>query len=312
MSAIVTLTMNPALDIATATERVVPGHKLRCEAPRYDPGGGGINVARAVHALGGDALAIFPAGGGAGELIEHLLHQEGVLHQAIQIAGFTRESLAVEERQTRDQYRFILPGPEIGLVDQEHCLDQLVAALPDATYIVASGSLPLGVPEDFYARVGKLAQRNGKRFVLDTSGPALTEAGEGIYLLKPSLRELEHLVGRQIDSEGDQEQAVRDVIAQGRAEIVVLSLGARGALVATAQGSERVQAIPVESKSTVGAGDSLLAGIVLGLCRGLALRNAVQFGVAAGAAALLGSGTQLCRRDDVERMYAEFFFGGTE
>src|SRR5215472_15171688 len=109
MAQIVTLTMNPALDIATSTDRVVPAHKLRCEAPRYDPGGGGINVARAVHALGGDALAIFPAGGSAGEMIGHLLHKEGVLHHVVQISGFTRESLAVEERETGDQYRFLLP-----------------------------------------------------------------------------------------------------------------------------------------------------------------------------------------------------------
>jgi 6-phosphofructokinase 2 len=310
VAAIVTLTMNPALDIATATDRVVPTHKLRCEAPRYDPGGGGINVARAVHALGGDALAIFPAGGSAGEMIGHLLHIEGVLHHVIQINGFTRESLAVEERETGDQYRFLLPGPEIGPADQERCLDRLAAALPGATYVVASGSLPLGVPEDFYARVANLAQRHGKRFVLDTSGPALTAAGRGVHLLKPSLRELEHLVGRHINDEQDEEQAVHELIAQGRAEIVVLSLGARGALVATAQGSERIAAIPVEAESTVGAGDSMLAGIVLGLCRDLALGEAVRFGVAAGTAALLGSGTQLCRRDDVEQMYTEFSRAG--
>ena len=304
MAAIVTLTMNPALDIATVTDRVVPHHKLRCEAPRYDPGGGGINVARAVHSLGGDALAIFPAGGAAGEMIGHLLHQEGVLHGVVAIAGFTRESLAVDERQTGNQYRFILPGPEIGPDDQERCLDRLAVALPGATYVVASGSLPLGVPDDFYARVAKLAQRYQKRFILDTSGPALTAAGRGAYLLKPSRRELEELAGQPIGGEEDEEHAAHDVIAQGRAEIVVLSLGARGALVATTEGSERVDAIPVQAKSTVGAGDSMLAGILIGLCRGLVLRDAVRFGVAAGTAALLGSGTQLCRREDAERMYA--------
>ena len=304
MAAIVTLTMNPALDIATVTDRVVPEHKLRCEAPRYDPGGGGINVARAVHALGGEALAIFPAGGAAGEMIGHLLHEEGVLHGVVAIAGFTRESLAVDERQTGKQYRFILPGPEIGPDDQQRCLDRLAAALPGATYVVASGSLPRGVPDDFYARVARLAQRYEKRFVLDTSGRALTAVGSGVYLLKPSLRELEELAGRPIGGEEDQEQAARDVIAQGRAEIVVLSLGGRGALVATAKGSKRVGAIPVEVRSTVGAGDSMLAGIVLGLGRGLALHDAARFGVAAGTAALLGSGTQLCRREDVEQIYA--------
>ncbi len=200
MSAILTLTMNPALDIATATDRIVPAHKLRCDAPRYDPGGGGINVARAVHALGGDALAIFPAGGAAGEMIRHLLREEGLAHRPIAIDGFTRESLAVEERQTGKQYRFILPGPEISKRDQERCLDELALRAPQADYIVASGSLPLGVPNDFYARVAELARRLAKGFILDASGAALREADHGIFLMKPSLRELQDLTHRKIDT----------------------------------------------------------------------------------------------------------------
>ena len=303
MGTIITLTMNPALDIATSTDRVVPTHKLRCAPPRYDPGGGGINVARAVHALGGDTAAIFPVGGPAGEMIHHLLDQEGVRHHPIAIAGFTRESLAVEDRQSGEQFRFILPGPEVSDADQERCLDQLSAAAAAADFIVASGSLPLGVPEDFYSRVAGLAQKLGRRLVLDTSGAALKQAGHGIYLLKPSLRELQDLAGAEIRTECEQEQAAREVIAQGRSEIVVLSLGAEGALLVTAEECERFAAIPVEARSTVGAGDSMLAGIVLGLSRALPLRKAVRFGLAAGAAALLGSGTELCQRSDVERLY---------
>jgi 6-phosphofructokinase 2 len=302
MNTILTLTMNPALDIATSTERVEPTHKLRCLVPRYDAGGGGINVARAVHALGGAPLAIFPEGGAAGEMIRYLLDQEGVAYQAVAIAGFTRESLAVEERRSGNQYRFILPGPEIGPADQERCLERLSAAAPQASYIVASGSLPLGVPDDFYARVAALAKQQGKPLVLDTSGAALKQAGGGIYLLKPSLRELEDLTGREIRGARDEEAAAREVVAQGRAEIVVLSLGARGALLVSREENARLSAIPVEARGTVGAGDSMLAGIVLGLTRGLSLRESVEFGMAAGAAALLGSGTQLCRLSDVERL----------
>ena len=304
MAAIVTLTINPALDIATSTDRVEPTHKLRCSMPRYDPGGGGINVARAVHALGGDAVAIFPAGGAAGEMIRHLLEQQGVSHNAIAISGFTRESLAVEERMTGRQFRFLLPGPQISESDQERCLDQLALAAAEATYIVASGSLPLGVPEDFYARIAKLAQSLGKRFILDTSGAALKQAGRGIYLLKPSLRELGDLVGSEIRTEREQEQAAREIIEQGRSEVIVVSLGDQGALLVTAGRAERFAAIPVEASGSVGAGDSTLAGIMVSLCRGLELGEAVRYGMAAGAAALLGSGTELCRRSDVERLYA--------
>jgi 6-phosphofructokinase 2 len=256
-----------------------------------------------VHALGGDAVAIFPIGGPAGEMLRHLLEQEGVRHHPIPIAGFTRESLAVEDRQTGQQYRFILPGPEVSETDQERCLDQLSAAAAEADYIVASGSLPLGVPEDFYARVSGLARKLNKRLVLDTSGPALKQAGPGIHLLKPSLRELQDLAGSEIRTEYEQQQAARAIIDQGRSQIVVLSLGVEGALLVTAEECERFAAVPVEARSTVGAGDSMLAGIVLGRSRGLPLREAIRFGLAAGAAALLGSGTELCRRADVERLY---------
>ena len=298
------MTINPALDIATSTDRVEPTHKLRCAAPRYDPGGGGINVARAVHALGGDAVAIFPAGGAAGEMIRHLLDEEGVGYDAIAIAGFTRESLAVEERASGKQFRFILPGPEISERDQQRCLDQLVLRAAGASYIVASGSLPLGVPDDFYARVAALAKSLGKRLVLDTSGPALKKAG-AVYMLKPSLRELQDLVGRQIRTESDQERAARDTIAQVRSEVVVVSLGDEGALLATADGTRRFPAIPVEARGSIGAGDSMLAGIVLALTRGLPLHEAVRFGMAAGTAALAGFGTELCRRADAESLYAQ-------
>ena len=303
MARIVTLTMNPALDIATSIERIVPERKLRCDVPRYDPGGGGINVARVIHSLGADALAIFPAGGAAGEWIGHLLRQEGVAHSAIPISGFTRESLNVVERESGRQYRFILPGPEIGSHDQRLCLEALEAAAGDAEYIVASGSLPRGVPEDFYARVGEVAKRLGRRLVLDTSGPALRHAGTGVHLLKPSLSELESLLGHSIRDEREEEQAARGLIEQGRCEIAVVSLGARGALLASKAGIERLPAVQIASRTAVGAGDAMLAGILAGLTRGLALGEAVRFGIAAGTAALLAAGTQLCRPEDVERLY---------
>jgi 6-phosphofructokinase 2 len=174
----------------------------------------------------------------------------------------------------------------------------------DASYMVASGSLPLGVPDDFYRHVAALAKSLGKRLVLDTSGAALKYAG-AVYMLKPSLRELQDLVGREIGTESDQEQAAREVIAQGRSEIVVVSLGDEGALLATADGTRRFPAVPVEARGSIGAGDSMLAGIVLALTRGLPLHEAVRFGMAAGTAALAGFGTELCRRTDVESLYAQ-------
>jgi 6-phosphofructokinase 2 len=303
MPPIVTLTMNPALDIATETETIVPAHKLRCVAPHYDPGGGGINVARAVHHLGGEAIAVFPVGGLSGEMLCRLLADESVPHAAVAVGGLTRESFAVVERQSGQQYRFLLPGPHLMESDQARCLDELMAHLAGADFLVASGSLPPGCPTDFYASIGDLAQQHGARFVLDTSGPALAGAGRGTFLIKASLRELEELSGLVLRSEGDQETAARAVIARGCTEILVVSLGAEGALLAAGEEIRRLPAHPVAALSSIGAGDSMLAGIVLSLTRGWVLTEAVRFGMAAGAAALLRPGTELCRREDTDRLY---------
>ncbi|HXP03627.1 MAG TPA: 1-phosphofructokinase family hexose kinase [Stellaceae bacterium] len=303
MPPIVTLTMNPALDIATATEAVMPTVKLRCDEPRYDPGGGGINVARAVSLLGGDALAVFPVGGLSGEMLCRLLSDEGVPHDAVPIAGPTRESLAVIERQSGKQYRFLLPGPTLGYHDRRRCLDVLASHLLGAGYLVASGSLPPGVPADFYAEVGALARQHGVRFVLDTSGPALAGTGTGIYLLKTSLRELEELTGHRLATMADQGRAAREVIVSGRAQILVVSLGERGALLAMATDTRRFEAIKVGAVGSVGAGDSMVAGMILSLARGWTLIEALKLGMAAGAAALLRPGTELCCREDTERLY---------
>lgn len=297
--------MNPALDIATDTDAVVPGHKLRCAGPRYDPGGGGINVARAVRMLGGEAHAVFPVGGPSGEMLCRLLDRECVPHSAILVDGITRESLAVLELQSGSQYRFLLPGPTLDQHDQGRCLDELAAHAKGAGFLVASGSLPPGVPADFYARVGELAAMNGVRFVLDTSGRALAGASDRVFLLKASLRELEELAGAALRTEADQVKAARDVVEARRAEVVVVSRGAEGALLITDRDVRRFAAAKVAGVGSVGAGDSMVAGIVLSLERGGTLAEAVIFGMAAGAAALLRPGTELCQRDDAEQLYRE-------
>jgi 6-phosphofructokinase 2 len=306
MPEIITLTTNPALDIATATEIIEPSRKLRCDMPRYDPGGGGINVARAAHMLGGNSLAVFPAGGASGQMIESLLCEEGVPNLAVPVPGITRESLAVVERQSGKQYRFLLPGPELGAHDQQRLLDALAAHVtPQTMFIVASGSLPPGVPNDFYARVARLARNRGAQFALDSSGEALTGAGLGIFLIKASLRELGQLRSMTIADDVALEEAARAVIAEGRCEVLVVSLGADGALLATTEGCRRFPAASVEAVGSIGAGDSMLAGILVALARSWDLVEAVRFGIAAGSAALLRPGTELCRREDAERLYRE-------
>lgn len=304
MPAICTLTLNPALDIATATDRVTATHKLRCTTARYDPGGGGINVARVVCTLGGNATAVYTAGGPVGHSLQGLLDAAGIPQRVVPIEGETRVSFTVDERASNDQFRFVFPGPRLSTNEQERCLEAVMNLDPPPQFLIASGSLPPGVPADFYARVARLAKDLNARFFLDTSGDALRETErESVYLVKPNLRELSEFVGKELESQEEQIAAGRQMIDEGRAEIVVLSLGADGALLVTAREAEHFPALDVPIRSAVGAGDSMLGGIVYSLSRGHAIRDAVRYGMAAGAAALMTEGTELNRREDTERLY---------
>jgi len=306
MHSIVTLTMNPALDESTSVSYVLPDRKLRCQAPRYEPGGGGINVARAIRKLGGDALACFPVAGPAGELLKQLLDAEGVRHTPIPVTGWTRENVNVLEEVSGRQFRFCMPGPTLGDNEWPMFLEWVRQLQPPPDFLVASGSLPPGVPVDFYARVATVARQMGSRVVLDTSGAPLARAADqGVHLLKPSLQEFQTLMGEHDLDESQLASLAATVVRRGWCEALVLSLGAGGALWVTASERERLAAPAVHVKSSVGAGDSMVAGVVLSLAQGRPLREAVRFGVAAGAAAVMNPGTTLCRRDDVERLYPQ-------
>ena len=302
---IVTLCMNPALDITTSTPVVRPTDKLRCTAARYDPGGGGINVAHVAAVLGAQSLAVFPAGGPAGELVNDLLVAEGLAVQRIPVGGSTRESFTVNESSTSAQYRFVLPGPELTVSEQAECLLELRRAAAAAAVVVASGSLPPGVPVDFYQQVATACEDLEAKFLLDTSGGGLTHVNSGVFLLKPSLRELRECVGRDLDDEAEQLAAARELVDRGAAQCVLVSLGAKGALLATEAGAHRFDPVDVPPGSGVGAGDAMVAGVAVGLIRGWPLTEAVRLGVAAGAAMLLTPGTAPCTREDAERLFAQ-------
>lgn len=305
MSRIVTLTLNPAMDLSTTAARVEPTRKLRCSLPHCDPGGGGINVARVVATLGGDALAVYPGGGPFGDLLERTLAGLGVPQRRVPIAGDTRESFTVDEGASGLQYRFVLPGPELSAVEQQACLDAIAALDPRPSWLVLSGSFPPGVAPMFFDQVVALAQRIGARLVLDCSGEALRHAGQrgGIHLLKPSLSELATLAGGKVEGVAAQEAALRELIGRGVAEVIVLSLGGEGAVLASKEGIERFAPLDVPVCSAVGAGDSMVGAMVLALSRGWSLPAAVRYGIAAGSATLMRPGTELCRAEDVERLY---------
>jgi 6-phosphofructokinase 2 len=300
---IATITMNPAIDVSTAVGQVVSDRKLRCGATALDPGGGGINVARVIHRLGGNVLALFTSGGATGSLLEDLLAAEGVPHLALPVAQRTRENLNVLEESSGRQFRFVLQGPALSVIEWRRCLGALARLDPFPPYVVASGSLPPGAPVDFYAHVARLARDRRSRLVLDTSGEPLRRAlDEGVYLFKPSVTELRALVGSSAAEEAELESAARELVHAGRSRVVVLSLGAGGLLWVSEHAGERIAAPAVAVRSGVGAGDSLVAGVVLALSRGEPMPEAMRFGLAAATASVMREGTRLCRPEDAERM----------
>ena len=304
MPNIITITMNPCIDKSTSVDNVVAERKLRCSRPRYEPGGGGINVARAMHRLGEEAMAFYLAGGAVGKMLDKLLAEEQIRYERFEIGAISRESLVVYEESSEQQYRFGMPGPEVKEKEWQEFMDWLDESSPKPDFIIGSGSLPPGVPEDFYARVSKWGKHHGAKTIVDTPGEPLSLAcKEGVFLVKPNLRELEILAGKSIESEQEQENLARRLVDECGTEVVVVSLGAAGALFAWKEGVDRVRTPTVPIKSKVGAGDSMVAGIMTALKRGWEIPDAVRFGVAAGAAAVMTEGTELCRREDTELLY---------
>ncbi|BBA32703.1 phosphofructokinase [Methylocaldum marinum] len=304
MEPIVTLTMNPAVDLSLEVDELTSGIKLRSSFARHEPGGGGINVARGIRILGGSVRALFTAGGPIGEMLTGLVDEEGVPYGTIPIANTTREDVSVRVKRPGALYHFVAPGPELSAEEVERCLQAVRSLDPPPRHLVASGSLPPGAGDDFYARLARLVRERGIRLILDTTGPSLRAAlREGVYLIKPNAREFADLAGRSPETEDECRAMARTFVEQGGAEVLVLTLGADGALLTTRD--EQIHARPprVEGVSPVGAGDSFLALLTLKLANDRPPKEALYYGVAAAAAAVLTPGTELYRRGDIERIY---------
>lgn len=304
---IVTLTLNPALDKSTNVEQLQPKKKLRCDSPVYEAGGGGINISRAIKILGGNSLAMYAAGGPAGQTIHDLLAEDGIEQQWIKIKNPTRVNFMVMEKSTNHQYRFGMPGKKLEAGEQDSIMEAIQNLPEDVEYIVGSGSLPPGVSSDFYGSIVHLAKKRKIKCLIDTSGEALVHAAKkGPCIMKPNLGELSTLAEKDELSGLEQEEIARKIIRESKVEILIVSMGPRGAMLVTEDRIEYVIPPTVKQKSTVGAGDSMVAGLLLSLSRGEKILEAVKWGVAAGTAATMTPGTELCRRDDVERIYSWF------
>lgn len=302
MTDILTITLNPALDVLTTIDKVSDTHKMRCGEVIKHPGGGGVNVARVLHRLGANCVALYLAGGVTGERHHKLMNAEKVRCHVLPIAEETRESFSVHESSSGNDFRFVLPGPQVSEAEYEACFDYVAQHMPKQ-FLVISGGLAPGVPEHFYARLAALAKQHGVRVVLDANGPALAEALKvGVYLFKPSLRELRELTGQALPDEASQMAAAQHLIHSGQAEIVAISLGADGAMVISANEHWCAHSLKVSVRTTIGAGDSFVAAMLWALSRDESLRKAFQSGMASGAAALLQPGTSLSDAAEIARL----------
>lgn len=301
---ILTLTLNPALDMATDVPEIVPGHKLRCSDPLLDPGGGGLNVSRAIRALGGDSLALVALGGLTGDRLANLIRAEGVTFLAISGPGETRQSLTVRETKSGLQYRFMLPGPVWTETERQRVFTLLRATARPGGISVISGSQPPGVPVDFPAQLA--GSMPGSRVVLDTSGSALTEACThpipGLEVLRMDSEEGEALAGRSLESRSDTADFAQALVRRGVARQVIVARGADGNVLADADRRIFASAARVKVRSTVGAGDSFVAAFVLAMARGQTADEALALAGAAASAAVMSDATQLCHPDDVKRL----------
>ena len=302
MADICTLTFNPCIDKSTSVDALKPEKKLRCSAPVFEPGGGGINVARAIKKIGGEAIAVYPSGGYSGKFLDLLLKKENISILQIETQQHTRENMIVLDQATNQQYRFGMPGQHLSENEWQQCLK----AIKDSSskFIVASGSLSPGLPIDIFARVSEIAKKGNRKLIVDTTEEALQAAlEEGVYMIKPNIGELSRLTGKEELPVEEIEPAAKDLIRKYKCEIVVVSLGASGAMLVSKEEAFKVSAPPVKIKSTVGAGDSMVAGIVFSISKGKKLYEALQYGIACGTAATLNAGTSLCKKEDVDRLY---------
>lgn len=304
MVKIYTLTLAPSLDSATQTPQIYPEGKLRCTSPVFEPGGGGINVARAITFLGGQATAIFPVGGATGQHLVELLQTEHVPVESVETQEWTRQNLHVHVDASGEQYRFVMPGATLHN-DELQKLQDKVVHIPAGSLLVISGSLPPGVSLEAFVALIKAAQQHGLRCVIDSSGDALAAALEigNIELVKPNQKELSALVQRELVQPDDVRKAAQEIIRSGKAHRVVVSLGAQGALAVDANSCVQVVPPPIKSQSTVGAGDSMVGAMTLKLAEDADLKTMVRYGVAAGSAATINQGTRLCSRDNTQKIF---------
>jgi 6-phosphofructokinase 2 len=305
MSKIITITFNPAIDKSTETDKIIPEKKLRCVHPKYEAGGGGINVSKALQHLGSESMAMYFAGGFNGNFFEQLLSNENVESIIVPVKTHIRTNIIIVEQSTGFQYRFGMEGQTIEENEWKLLLLQLQQQA-NADFIVSSGSLPHGVPTNIFNEVAKISKEKKAKLVVDTSGDALKEVlREGVFLIKPNLNELSNFYGKEMLEEQEVITAAKSIIDKGGCEVVVVSLGKEGAILVTKEECHKIVPPQITVKSTVGAGDSMVAGIVLAITKKMSWKDVLRYGVACGTSATMHAGTSLCRAEDVTEIFGQ-------
>jgi 1-phosphofructokinase family hexose kinase len=304
---IVTLTPNPSVDRTVQIPRLLRGEVLRATGGRVDPGGKGVNVARALLANGREALAVLPTGGREGDQLADLLAKEGVRAVGVPIRGTVRANITVAEPDGTVT-KLNEPGPALPPDEVARLLSETVDAAVRAggSWVVGCGSLSPGTPDDLYARLARLARDRGLQVAIDTSGtPLAAVIDERPDLVKPNAEELAELSGGPLSTLGDVADAAGGLLARGVGAVLV-SLGPHGALLVTPRGAALAQPPPVRVASTVGAGDATLAGFLAARTRGQPSddASALAEAVAWGTAAVALPGTRMPTPEDLAPLRA--------
>jgi 6-phosphofructokinase 2 len=301
---IITITLNPCIDKSSVTPKLKPESKLRCTEVVNEPGGGGINVSKALSRLEVATMALLPAGGHNGDMLKALMIKENLPFHAVDTHVETRENWIVLESETIKQFRFTFPGRAVEEATIIKLIDDIRMFTP--TFVVASGSLPPGLPDYFYGLIVKNANAMGAKCIVDTSGPALQALkGRKAYLIKPNIGELCKMLNVESLEEKEVPIAAQQAIRDGFAELIAVSMGAEGAWLVSEKERHFAAAPDVPTRSTVGAGDSMVAGMTYMLQKHAPLEQVVQFGVACGSAATMNDGTQLFKKEDALRLFEQ-------
>lgn len=303
MCKVITITFSPCIDTSTTVKILAPEKKLKCSNLKSEPGGGGINIARLLNKFGMEAIAVFPSGGCNGKFFNMLLEKQNVPSIIINAQHETRQNFVIGDESTGRQFRFNMPACKLSEKEYKACL-KAVEKIKDIDYVIVSGSLPESVPVTILRRLALLSGKKGAKFIIDTSGPALKSVlRTKLYMLNPNLSELAYLSNKKTIPVSQAEKAAKKILSLGYCELIVVSMGSKGALLVNRTESYRVRSPKVVVKSTIGAGDSMVAGMVYALGKGYGLEKSLRFGVACGTAATMNKGTALCSKKDAETLF---------